>query len=259
MRRYMILSTALGALIAIAVAGFATAANKPVKVRAGNIEMTFNGGFSPKKLPKKRFDPIALSASGRIRTLDGTHPPALRKFVLLTDRNGAIDVTGYPKCRSGQLQSRDTKSALRVCGKALIGRGKTDVQVQFAEQAPIPVKSDLLVINGGESKRTTTLFIHAYITVPTPAAIVTTVKIKKVRKGRYGVQSIATIPRIAGGAGSVTFFKLTVNKKFRHNGKRVSILSARCRDGKLQAFGTASFSDGTKASAGIVRPCTPKR
>lgn len=260
MRKYLMLTMALGALIAVSVAGVAGAAdNKPVTVRAGNLEMTFNGGFSPKKLSKKRFDPIGLSASGKIRTLDGTHPPALREFVLLTDKNGAISVRGYPKCRSGQLQSRDTRAAKRVCGKAIIGQGKTNVQIQFAEQAPIPVKSDLLVFNGGKRGATTTLFIHAYITVPTPAAIVTTVKIKKVKKGRYGVQSIATIPRIAGGAGSVTSFNLRVNKKYRHKGKRVSILTARCRDGKLQAFGTAKFSDGTKASAGIVRPCTPKR
>jgi len=258
MRRFIVVGTVLAALAASVPAG-AAAAEKPVKVRAGNLELTFNGGFKPKRLSKARFDPIALSISGRIRTLDGAHPPALREFTLFTDRNGTIDVRGYPTCRSGQLQARDTSSALRVCGRALIGRGKTHVQVQFAEQAPIPVRSDLLVLNGGTRGGTTTLFIHAYITVPTPAAIVTRVKIKKVRKGRYGIRSIATIPRIAGGAGSVTFFSLTVNKKFRRGGKRVSVLSARCRDRKLQAFGTARFEDGTRASAGVVRTCAQKR
>jgi hypothetical protein len=258
MRKYLVLTMALGALIAVSVAGLAGAANKPVKVRAGNLELTFNGGFTPQTLPKKQFAPIALSASGKIRTLDGTHPPALKEFVLDTDKNGTINVTGYPVCRSGQLQSRDTKGAEGACKQAIIGKGTTKVQIQFPEQAPIPVSSKLLVFNGGKSGGTTTLFIHAYITVPTPAAIVTTVKIKKINNGRYGIRSVASVPKIAGGSGSVTDFSLTVNKKFNYKGKKVSVLTAKCPDGKLQAFGTAVFSDGTKASAGIVRTCTGK-
>ena len=38
----------------------------------------------------------------------------------------------------------------------------------------------------------------------------------------------------------------------------MSVLSAKCPDGKLQAHGTAVFSDGTKASAEIIRTCTGK-
>ena len=86
--------------------------------------------------------------------------------------------------------------------------------------------------------------------MPTPAAIVTTVKIKKVHNGRYGLKTVASIPKIAGGSGSVKTFSLKINKK--------GVLSAKCPDGKLQANGTAIFADGTKASAGIVRTCTGK-
>ena len=70
----------------------------------------------------------------------------------------------------------------------------------------------------------------------------TTVKIKKVHNGRYGLKSVATIPKIAGGSGSVKSFSLTINKK--------GVLTAKCPDGKLQANATAIFSDGTKASRG---------
>ena len=52
----------------------------------------------------------------------------------------------------------------------------------------------------------------------------------------------------AGGSGSVKTFNLTINKK--------GVLTAKCPDGKLQAKATAIFSDGTKASAGIIRTCT---
>jgi hypothetical protein len=79
-------------------------------------------------------------------------------------------------------------------------------------------------------------------------AIVTTLKIKKVHNGRYGLKTVATIPKIAGGSGSVKTFNLIINKK--------GVLLAKCPDGKLQAKATAIFSDGTKASAGIIRTCT---
>jgi hypothetical protein len=248
MRKYLMMTMALGALIAVSVAGIATGANEPVTVESGNLKFTFDGGFKPNKLPKKKFAPIKLEASGKIVTKDGSHPPALKSVVLETDKNGAVNVKGIPVCKSGQLQSRDTKGAEKACKTAIIGKGTTNVQIQFPEQKPIPVSSKLLVFNGGKSGGTTTLFIHAYITVPTPAAIVTTVKIKKISNGRYGLKSVATIPKIAGGSGSVTSFGLTVGKK--------SVLTARCPDGKLQAKAAASFADGTTAKATIIRTCT---
>ncbi|HVQ58609.1 MAG TPA: hypothetical protein VMS60_06840 [Solirubrobacterales bacterium] len=257
MRKYLITTLALGALIALTVASFATA-EKPVKVRAGNLELTFNGGFTPKALPKNKLAPIALSVSGDIKTVDGSHPPALKEFLVETDKNGSVTTVGYPTCKSGQLQSQDTSHAEAICKDAIIGKGKTEVEIAFPEQAPIPVPSDLIAFNGGTKGGVTTFFIHAYITVPTPAAIVTTVKIKKINKGRYGLLSVASVPKIAGGSGSVKKFSLTINKKYSYKGKQMSVLSAKCPDGKLQAHGTAVFSDGTKASAEVIRTCTGK-
>jgi hypothetical protein len=252
---------AVAALAALTAAGLASAAgtsNAPVTVTSGNIKFTFGGGFSPKALPKKTMAPIALTAEGKIATLDGSHPPALKTVLLETDKNGAVMTKGYPTCTSGKLQATDTKAAEKACGPAIVGKGTTTIQIAFAEQNPINVQSKLLVINGGESGGVVTLFIHAYITVPTPAAVVTTVKIKKHPNGRFGLLSTATIPKIAGGAGSVTSFNLEVNKKYTYKGKKVSVLSAKCTDGKLAAHATAILSDGTKASAEIIRACTPK-
>jgi hypothetical protein len=257
MRKYLMTTLALTAMIAVSAVGFATA-EKPVKVRAGNLELTFNGSFRPKVLPKKKLAPISLFVSGNVKTVDGKHPPALKEVQVETDKNGAVNVTGFPVCKSGQLQSQDTAHAQAICKKAIIGTGTTEVEIEFPEQPPIPVKSKLLVFNGGKKGATTTFFIHAYITVPTPAAIVTTVKIKKIHKGRFGLLSIASVPKIAGGSGSVKSFSLTINKKYTYKGKKMSILSAKCPDGKLQAHGTAFFADGTKASAEIVRTCTGK-
>lgn len=248
MRKFLILTMAIGALIAVSVAGIATGANKPVTVTAGNLEFTFNGGFSPSKLPKKKLAPITLTAEGKIQTKDGSHPPALKEVVLETDKNGAINVKGIPVCKSGALQSRDTTAAKKACPKSIIGTGHTTVEVQFPEQKPIDVDSQLIVFNGGTSGGKTTLYIHAYFSAPVTGAIVTTVKIQKHKKGRYGLKSVASIPKIAGGSGSVKDFNLKINKK--------GVLTAKCPDGKLQAHATSVFSDGTRAEATIIRTCT---
>jgi hypothetical protein len=250
----LVLVAALGLLTAVAIAGGAIAET----VTVGNIKFTADGGFSPKALPKDKLAPIALTAEGQIKTLDGTHPPALKEVLLETDKNGAINVKGYPTCRSGQLQSQDTDAAEAICKKALIGTGTTTATVEFVDSKEIKVPSKLLVFNGGERGGTTTLYIHAYFSSPIPGAIVTTVKIKKINKGRYGLLSVASIPKIAGGSGSVESFRLKIDKKFTYQGKKVSVLSAKCPDGKLQAHVTGVFSDGTKAEADFIRPCTGK-
>lgn len=247
MRKYLMLTTAVAALIAVSVAGIATGA-PPVTVEAGNLVVTVNGEFKPSKLPKNKLAPIKLFASGKIATKDGTHPPALKQVILKTDKNGAINVKGIPVCKSGQLQSRDTKAAEKACKKSIIGTGQTTVEVQFPEQKPIDVNSKLIVFNGGQSGGTTTLFIHAYFSAPVTGAIVTTVKVKKKKEGRYGLNSVATIPKIAGGSGSVKSFNLAITKP--------GVLSAKCPDGKLQAHATSVFADGTKAAATIIRTCT---
>jgi len=249
MRKYLVITMAVGALAALTVAGIATA-DQPVKVRAGNLELTFNGGFSPKALSKTKLTPITLNVSGKIRTVDGSHVPAMKEFDLETDKNGAIDVKGLPVCTASKLQSQDTKHAEAICKTAIIGSGNATAEIAFPEQAPIPAKTKIIAFNGGFKGGVTTIYIHAYLTIPTPAAIVSTVKIKKIHNGRYGLLAVTSIPTIAGGNGSVTDFNLTINKK--------GVLSAKCADGKLQAHGTAIFVDGTRASAEVLRTCTPK-
>jgi hypothetical protein len=249
MRKRLVLTLALGAVAALVVGGIAIAA-KPTVVQVGNLKLTFNGGFTPTKLSKKKLTPINLNVSGKIQTTDGKHPPALKEFILEADRNSGVNAKGVPVCKQGKIEATTTASAEKACKPAIIGKGTTAVEVEFAEQAPIPVKSKLLLFNGGIKGGKTTIFIHAFLTQPTPTAIVTTVKIQKHKNGRYGLKSVATIPKIAGGSGSVTNFNLTINKK--------GYLLAKCPDGHIDAQGEAIFADGTRAKGMVTRPCTPK-
>jgi hypothetical protein len=247
--RYVFGVVALAVAAILVVTGLA-AAEQPVKIVQPPNEAEFNGGFSPKVLSKTKPTPVVFSISGKFRRIDGSHPPALKEFLLEGDKHASISVKGIPTCSQGKLQARTTEQARKICGPALIGTGKTEAGIKFPEQpGEVPAKSELLAFNGGTKGGVTTLFIHAYITVPTPAAIVTTVKIEKIHKGRYALLSVASIPKIAGGSGSVKSFSLKLNK---------GIISATCPDGHLDARGTAVFAEGTKMSGGVVRNCTGK-
>ena len=259
MRKRLTLIIALGAAIAIAVASVAVArSEKPTVVEAGNVILTLNGGVTPTTLPKNKFAPITLNVEGGIATKDGSQPPALREVIVDTDKNGAINPKGLPTCTSGKLLAQDTQNAEKACPKAIVGKGETVVRVAFPESTPFSAKGPLVVFNGGEKGGTTTLFIHAYVAVPTPTAIVTTVKIKKEHRGRYGLRSIASIPVIAGGSGSVTSFKLKIGKTFTYKGKKQSYLLAKCANGSFAAEADAIFANGTEAKGQVVRTCKAK-
>lgn len=254
-RSLLVLAVAVGATV---VAAATAAAEKATVVRGGNMVLRFNGDVSPERLPKGRMAPVKLWLSGNISTRDGSHPPAARRLVIDFDKQGTINARGLAKCRSGLLQSRDTRSVKKACRKAIVGKGRTTVQVDFPEQRPFRSHGPLVVFNGGVRKGVTTMFIHAYVNVPAPTAIVTTVKVKKVRKGPFGTRAVARIPKIAGGAGSVLKFQLAIKRMFRRGGDRQSYLIARCAKRRLRAQATVHFDDGARLSGGIVRRCKPR-
>ena len=47
----------------------------------------------------------------------------------------------------------------------------------FPEQTPIDAKGPIILFNGGVHGGTTLLFIHTYVDVPAPTAVIATVKI----------------------------------------------------------------------------------
>jgi hypothetical protein len=251
------LGLAMIATMALA-AGSLAAGEGPVTVRVGTLELTANGGFTPKALSKTAPTPIELSAEGEIKESDGSHPPAVREVIVEGDKNAVVNVKGLPVCTSGQLQATDTSAALAACKSALIGEGTTTAQVAFAEQKPIDVPSKLLVFNGGEKGGKTTFYIHAYFSNPISGAIVTTVTVQKKSNGRFGLYTVAKIPQITGGSGSIISFALKIKKGIKYKGKTYNPLAAKCTDGKLKVHILGEFEDGTKAETEIVRACTPK-
>jgi hypothetical protein len=254
--------------LVLAFAGAAVAAAKWTTVRVGNLVLKVEGKLSPRTFPRHEFAPASFRSRGQIATVDGAHPPALREATVYVDRNGAFDALGLPVCRASELEARDTKAAKRACGDAIIGEGQGSAEIAFPEQRPIVVDSPITIFNGGVAGGTTTLLLHAFITVPAPAAIVSTFKFTRVKAGRYGMRGVAKIPVIAGSSGSVTAFDFKIKRLYSYRGERKSFDLTKCPDGVIKVKGTGVFvdevADGvddgkrTTLSASLAFPCTPK-
>jgi hypothetical protein len=226
------------------------------------------GKLSPRTFPRHELAPASFRTRGEIATSDGTHPPALREGVVYVDKNGALDAHGLPVCRAAQLEAQDTKAAKRVCGEAIVGTGLGAAEIAFPEQRPISVTSPITIFNGGVKGGTTTMYLHAFITVPTPAAIVSSFAFTRVKAGRYGLRGVAKIPVIAGGSGSVTSFDFKIERRYNYRGERKSFDLTKCPDGIIRVKGTGLFKDEvrdgiddgekTTISASLSFPCTPK-
>lgn len=255
--RALALAIGIAALTAVVASAKPKTTARVEKFEAGNIVAVDHGGISPEKLPRHGSAPIAGHIHARFSTKDGTHLPALDHLVIDFDRTLSVNAEGMPACSAADLAARATADAKRVCGSAIVGSGSGEVEIAFPEQAPITVKSPLVAFNGGVHGATTILLVHAYITVPTPAAIVAEAQITKVRNGRYGMHTVTKIPKIAGGAGSVTAVDLNLGRKFTYRGTRRSYLTASCPTGRYFIQGQLGFADGTALHISHIFPCTP--
>jgi len=251
-RKGAISAAAIGILAAVVLSGSAGAQGATI-LFPPNVEFAFDAGFSPITLSKTVPTPIALELSGQIETSDGTHPPALREFILDADRNSALNVKGIPACHL-----TIEIPVMEHCPSAIVGRGTMNVEIAFPEQPPLPTKSAVTLFNGGVKQGVTTLLMYAFLKNPVSAAVVTTIKIRKVHKGRFGTEAVFSVPVIAGGNGSVTAFDARLYKRFSYKGKRASLLTLKCPDGKIRARAEAIFSDGAEAHAEVLRPCIAK-
>jgi hypothetical protein len=255
MRRHPIRATAIGVGLALIVVPSALAKREVVQV--GNLFLADNGGISPRKLPRNEQAPISAHIHGEIGTTDGSHPPAVKTVTLDLDKTIQVNARGLPVCAKGRLEAQPTVAAKKACPDSIVGSGAGEVEVAFPEQKPITAKGPIFLFNGGVHGGATVLFIHTYVAIPAPTAVVVTVKISRIHRGHFGLRTVAQIPPIAGGAGSATEFEFTVDRKFVYKGRKESFLTASCPTGSYYTEGEVLFDNGATMGLRHVLPCTP--
>lgn len=258
MRRHLVRAAAIGIAVVALASGVALAARRVTRVttvRAGNVILRFTANVMPKTLPRHRPAPIFFHGTDVITTVDGSHAPAIEEALIDVDKDVFFDTEGLQACRRGQLVALNSRSAQRACGDAVVGKGSVTVRVAFPDQTPFDAVGPLLIVNGGKKGGTLTLFVHGYVAVPTPTAIVATVKVRRDREGRYATRMLFFIPEIAGGSGSPIAGSIGVGRRYRHEGEERSFIAARCSRGLLSGRGTLRFRDDTLIVGSAIVPC----
>jgi hypothetical protein len=255
MKKKTLIVGGLAALLILA----ASATVYALTLRAGDIILEADGGFTPTALPKHQDAPISIHGGGKVSTASGELPPIVDTLTIEYDRHGSVQTTGLPVCTAGELQATTVAAARRACPGAIVGKGEGHAIVQFPEQAPIPISSPITLFNGPKVRGDDTVLAHAYTTVPVPTTFIVPVVIEKIHHGVYGYRTIAKIPKIAGGAGHPIAGSLKIGHKWTYKGVHHSYLNARCETGHLQAKVQVTFKDKTFLTGTFLRPCTVKK
>ena len=243
---------AIMALALFAAAGPADA----LRIRAGNLLIIGDGGFTPRALPRYRDAPIVIYGGGRITTVSGELPPILRDLNFEFDRHGSVQTVGLPFCTAAKLQATTVPVARKACPGSIVGKGSGKAIIAFPDQAPFPVSSPITLFNGPKKHGNDTVLAHAYTNVPTPTTFIVPIEIQRIRKGIYGYRTEARIPTIAGGYGIPVSGHLRIGRRWTYKGIHHSYVNARCATGHLQARGEFTFDDGTRLSGTFIRACT---
>jgi hypothetical protein len=225
---------------------------------------------TPRLLPAGKPAPIAFSGEASISTVNGTHPSALREAAVDVERDVIFDVAGLPACGYRQLATRESDAARRVCRPAIVGSGTAVIELSYPENKPIALKTEVILFNGGPRGRATRLFLHGFLPIPRPRALVARVTLEPAPGGGGGGRATVEIPRASDGHGSLIEFALTVRRTFRaEDGRKGSFVSARCPDGKFKVtmpklvfrneVGVPGVPPQTFLKGSALVPCTPAR
>jgi hypothetical protein len=247
-------------LAALLICGTATAA----VIQQGNLRVTVLAQVEPPRLPRTEAAPIAVFISGHIGTANGAVPPQLQKMTVKVNRHGLLQSKGLPSCQLPQIQPGSTQRALDDCSEALVGSGRFWASVVFPDQRPYPTRGRLLVFNGRRGGKSV-LFAHIFTTQPFTTSFVVTFAIHHISKGTYGTELSASLPQALGSWGFVDRIKLTLRRKYEHDGKQLSYFNAACPAPKGTntasfplALANFSFAGGERLAATVTKSCRVK-
>jgi hypothetical protein len=243
----------------IALLSIASSAGAELTER-GDLFVRFQGGINPAALPRAQRAPITVSVAGRVKTLSGERPPALREIEIELNRGGELNSNGLPVCRYGQLVAVAPSRAMEECGDAVVGDGAYIGKTAFPEQATFPARGQILAFNGVYHGREVIL-AHVYGASPVPITRIIVFYIHR-SGGTYGTVIKGSLPDAVNHYGYVEEIALRLHRNYTYRGQRRSYLSAACD--APSGFSVATFpfarasmslADGRTLASTLTRSC----
>lgn len=259
MRKRSTLIVSMVVMAASALAASVALAGAPATGADGNSQ-SIDSVIAPKKLSKSQFQPASLKVTTVLTSNSANGVPKPTSHVQIDfDKNAKIFAKGYPTCDPSKLQSTSTEIAERECKSAIIGKGKATVKLPVGEQV-FTVPATVTAFNGQPKGGKPVILLHTYSTSPTQTTLVLNGPVVNYNKQGYGPRLELEVPKIAGGAGALTEFQVTINKKYRYKGKQVSYISAKCPNSKkLKVRSVFTFLDNESVSPTDVKSCAQKK
>jgi hypothetical protein len=231
---------------------------------SGSLEVFLKGGISPRTLPRAHKVPVAVRLNGGIQTPEGVPLPRVKQVRLELAYKGALDTLGLPLCPRSRLRALNPREALSICRSALVGRGHLYARIFLPGQLPFGLHAHLLAFNGKTSQGRTSVWVLAYSQSP-PTSFVLPFHVRR-EEGRFPTVLVSVIPRNVGPWPHFAQFNISISRRFHHDGRLHSYLSASCplpprlTSGLLSlARATFSIADGPNLSVETVRTCRAPR
>ena len=251
----------LGAAAALlACVGAATAA----VVQKGNLRITVLSQILPYKLPREGVAPIAVFVSGHLEAPNGGIPDQLQRMSVKVNRHGLLQSRGLPTCRLAELQPASTERALANCGDAVIGSGQFWAHIVLPDQGAYPTRGRLLIFNGKRQGRPV-LLTHIFTSNPFFSSFVLVFAIERIGKGTWGTELSSSFPEALGSWGYVDRIKLTLKRKYTHQGRQLSYFNSGCpapagipRTAFPLALASFEFAGGLKLATKVEKSCAVK-
>jgi hypothetical protein len=158
------------------------------------------------------------------------------------------------------LRALDLREAISICGSALVGQGHLYARIFLPGQLPFGLHAQLLAFNGKTSRGRTSVWVLAYSPHP-PVSFVLPFHVRR-EPGLFPTVLVSVIPRNVGPWPHFARFSIVISRRFRHQGRVHSYLSASCplpprfTSGLLSlARATFTLADGPDLSVETVRTC----
>lgn len=126
------------------------------------------------------------------------------------------------------------------------------------EESLIYADSRLTIYNSTQKNGVRTLFARAHITKPVASSIILQIRLNPIQSGRFRTAMVVSVPKIAGGDGSITNLSMRLHRTTRDHDRIANLVSLRCLDGRMEVHTTATLRDGTRLRGGVLRPCTAR-
>lgn len=251
------------AVLLLTLGGVASA--QAVREQEGDVLVSFDGGISPKALPRTGTAPVAVTLDSSFKSAEGLDPPPQLKTISIgINRRGKIFDRGLPTCSVRTIQPATMRAARQLCGGAIVGRGHVHVRVHLSNQQPFTFKAPMLVFNAKRTSGERRLLAQVYGSKP-PSAFVLNFRISR-EPGDFGTVIKTSLPQSASKWAYVTHFDMTLQRIYTYRNREHSYVSAGCAappgfPGAVYAFAQASFgfAEGEQVTTTLIRDCTVKK